>query len=283
MINQYTREGNAGVGTTITPGTNAQRGDISGRWSDRPTITYTPMAGQNYSQSLLRPLPPAVLFFLVQSGWSVDRLLRITTNSINGLKNHAAAQVWRQTSSVEFDSLLNVLNRIQRASSMGLELIEDEKGKSESINIFFPETVPDESVRNDIAIFKRLLGLRPELNSFPIHYGLIPRNDEEIVVQTGSMVEILFDLSWFIDVPVEHIRNGYTGPTFVVSDGPGLTIKSSKKTPVEASVAIQTRDHWYYIEDNDLRSKTIFTIIQILMSIAEEGGQAVTPLISIGN
>lgn len=41
VINQYSRTGNAGVGTNIIPGSNSQSGDISGSWSDRPTITYT--------------------------------------------------------------------------------------------------------------------------------------------------------------------------------------------------------------------------------------------------
>ncbi len=42
---------------------------------ERPTITYSPLAGQEFTQQLLTPIPGELLFSLVQSGWPPEQLL----------------------------------------------------------------------------------------------------------------------------------------------------------------------------------------------------------------
>ena len=41
---------------------------------DRPTITYTPLAGDKFARSLLRPLPPNEIFELIQAGYPADNM-----------------------------------------------------------------------------------------------------------------------------------------------------------------------------------------------------------------
>ena len=56
VISQYTRVAgaNAGVGAnTALTGDNTATLGGSFAWSDRPTITYSPIAGQEFSQNLL--------------------------------------------------------------------------------------------------------------------------------------------------------------------------------------------------------------------------------------
>ena len=36
-------------------------------WADRPTITYAPLSGQEFSRNLLTPIPPRALFTLIQA------------------------------------------------------------------------------------------------------------------------------------------------------------------------------------------------------------------------
>src|SRR5687767_1958440 len=63
----------------------------SARYTDRPTITYTPMTGNRFLKSLMTPLPPESVFFTIQSGWPADAVLFATVASINGLKNQETA------------------------------------------------------------------------------------------------------------------------------------------------------------------------------------------------
>lgn len=281
MINQYGRSAGAEANATNLFGTAAAGAKANGGWYDRPTITYTPMSGQAYSQSLLTPLPPAAIFFLIQSGWSPTRMLRLTLSSINGLKNEIASPPGRRQSDPGFLRLQNLMTKLQHDGIMGMHIGGTEEDPT--IDVYFPEQIANDSIRNEVERFKQLLNLNPDLNSFPIRYGLIQENRDEIVVQTHSMLEILFKIGWFVNVPQEHIAEGRTLPTFQTDEGPLIRISTSNNRPDTDFVAINTRDHWFYIDDRDMESKTTFAIVQILLSLARDGSEAVAPLISIGN
>jgi hypothetical protein len=56
VINQYALEGEIELGFTWS-GSNTQSLGGTGKYTDRPTITYNPVMGKNFAQSLLRPIP----------------------------------------------------------------------------------------------------------------------------------------------------------------------------------------------------------------------------------
>src|SRR5688572_4423816 len=47
----------------------------SARFTDRPTITYTPLTGSKFIKGLMTPLVPESVFFTIQSGWPADAVL----------------------------------------------------------------------------------------------------------------------------------------------------------------------------------------------------------------
>lgn len=281
VINQYSRDARAGAGGTNLFGTPAAGADVNGGWSDRPTITYTPISGRTYSQSLLTPLPPAIIFFLIQSGWSVNQIIRLSTTSINGVMNETSGSRGRRPANPEFNELIGLLETIQSNGILGMDI--GGAMDKPTIDIYFPEQIANDEVRASVEAFKRLLNLNPASNRFPIRYGLIQETPDELVIQTHSMLEILYGVAWLVDVPPAHVTEGRTLSTFRSSDAPLIRISSSKNRPEAPYVTIKTRDHWYYIDDRDMDSKRLFGIIQILLSLAEDGSNAVGPLISIGN
>ncbi len=281
MINQYSRSAVAGASGVDLLNMPAAGANVSGIWADRPTITYTPMSGKAYSQSLLKPLPPEAVFFLIQSGWSPTRMLRLTTSSINGLKNETSLPYGRRAADPGFVRLMSLMTELQRADALAVKIVGPDA--EPAIEMFFPERAVADSIRNAITQFKQLLKLAPDQNSFPVRYGVVQESPGEIVIQTHSMLEILTHISWYIEVPEDHVRDGRTLPTFQPSGAPLLRIRASRSQPGGGFIAIKRRDHWYAIDDRDLESKTTFGVIQTLLSLARDGSQAVTPLISIGN
>jgi hypothetical protein len=60
-------------------------------YSERPTISFALMGGETFQKRMLRPLRVASISLLAESGWRADRVLRLTTERINGLKNAPTA------------------------------------------------------------------------------------------------------------------------------------------------------------------------------------------------
>jgi hypothetical protein len=104
-----------------------------------------------------------------------------------------------------------------------------------------------------------------------------------VVVQTHSIMEMLSNISWYIEVPEDHVSEGRTLETFVPEDPDLIHIRVADSRPPHAFQSIEYRGHWYYIDDRDAKSKNTFTVMQILMSMANNGTGSVGPLISIGN
>ena len=61
------------------------RGNLG--YSERPTVTYTPLGGKDFVENLLTPVELNSLLLLSRSGWSIDRLLRVIVDRVNGLPN----------------------------------------------------------------------------------------------------------------------------------------------------------------------------------------------------
>jgi hypothetical protein len=83
-------------------------------YSDSPTITYRPLQGEEFSKRVMAPIPPSVLIFLAQSGWSVDRLFGCCAQQINGVSNrllHDSEAAEPDTK--EFSRLLFLIKKIQ--------------------------------------------------------------------------------------------------------------------------------------------------------------------------
>src|SRR5258705_13466821 len=88
IIAGYSLETAVSVGGSVSsPRDNNLSFGASGKYTDRPTITYTPLTGNKFVKALTTPLPPESVFFMIQSGWPADGVLLAAAASINGLKN----------------------------------------------------------------------------------------------------------------------------------------------------------------------------------------------------
>jgi len=88
IVSGYTLESSVNLTGQISS-EGALQGDFvdlgtSGRFTDRPTITYTPITGQQFNKSFMTPIPPGAILFLIQSGWPADLIYPLTVDSING-------------------------------------------------------------------------------------------------------------------------------------------------------------------------------------------------------
>ena len=56
-------------------------------YSDRPTIAYAPLRGENFTKTLIMPIDPSKILKGLQTGWRPEYLLACCVKSINDLQN----------------------------------------------------------------------------------------------------------------------------------------------------------------------------------------------------
>lgn len=146
---------------------------------------------------------------------------------------------------------------------------------------------------------RELLNLDPQKHSFPIvdpdfsateiarirggrpAAALDPKAQfGEIVIANRSMFEILGIASRSVEVPDEHVQAGTAVPDQNLL-GDMLTIKSSEKKPASAAVAVQHKDVWFYIAENDLDSKLTLLRLHSLFEVTAGRVSGAEPLLTI--
>ena len=251
--------------------------DIGMSYSQSPTISYTPLQGEDFLESVLTPIPIEALLILTQSGWRVDRIFAICVERINKIKNAPRASGPTPPDEPQykkFKRLLELLYQLQVAGliEIGPDLDLD---KSRRVKVLFE---PDPDYQSELEELKSLLGVTQQSNLFNLSTNFINPKENELVIRTRSIVSILHYLSHNVGVPEKHKEAGLVtitrtkdGEEFNWDETPAGTILKvrSRKLgrPGNAFVSVPYRGAWFYIADNDLNSKSTFKLLNSLFSL----------------
>ncbi len=257
----------------------------SGRYVERPTITYSPLSGEKFARNLMTPIPPAAILNLLQGGYPVDLVFRLCVHSINGVHTRFGSGARARQADPEFYQLMEKMRYIQQSGDLGLR-VRKTGDQTATVIVFSKKPNPEiEAARAEV---RKLLGLDPKAEEFSVVYGSVAANDREIAILTRSMLEILLDLSSYIEVPAASATEQRTHPTAppeIVNGkpvAPLIRILSSSQSPGDAFAAVPYGQEWYWIDDKDFASKRIFSFIMFLFTLTEtEGGRQNAPLITI--
>src|SRR5438309_11890625 len=97
---------------TMSFGGNTATVGGSVRFTDRPTITYTPLTGNKFVKALMTPLPPDAVFFTIQSGYAADAVFSAAVGAMNGLKNQESTIGGVSPPDADFIRALELLRKI---------------------------------------------------------------------------------------------------------------------------------------------------------------------------
>ena len=291
VISGYTFQGQVSAGaqfsSDLTATIPSRLATVGGNatYIDRPTITYTPLSGDKFARSLLRPLPPSEVFELVQAGYPADDVLLITTRAVNGIYNRSGIGARAREADPTFYPLLDALRRLQLSGGVSIRLV---KRGSEEVGLLILSGQRAETVADDLQFVRKTLGITTDRNGeVTISFGLLPRGPNEIAILTRSMAEILLEVAAGIEVPTEHVAQGRTATaTRVVSaesprDRPLVRIQSSASAPAKSYASVRYRDTWYWVDDGDLASKRVFSFLMIFFSLAETGVTPQAPVLTV--
>jgi hypothetical protein len=76
---------NVGRNGALNPDSLGLTGSIG--YSERPTISYNILGGEDFLKRILKPFSVEGVSLLAESGWRADRVFRLTVERMNGLRN----------------------------------------------------------------------------------------------------------------------------------------------------------------------------------------------------
>ena len=252
-------------------------------YTDRPTVIYSPLTGVDFLKRLMTPIPPSSLLFMLQSGYSADRIVPIMLDSINGLNNESNRV--RRPADPKFTRLVELIREGQLAGAIQIRIERPKEGGESSVLIFGPSKDPQLAARG--RELKSLLGIKPDLRELRVNYGGYSGRDDEIDMMTRSMLQIMLEFAAVVQVPEADVAQGKATPGVVDTEmtralnGPPLRILVTDPQPQDSYVAVQYGRRWFWIADNDIQSKYTFGIVMLLFSIADTGVRGAAPIVTI--
>jgi hypothetical protein len=129
--------------------------------------------------------------------------------------------------------------------------------------------------------------LQPDAESTPAgsHEGT-----NTIYLNLRSLLQIMTFLSKGVCIPEEHVRNGEApmtpGPDGLPFDWTRVTagnfsIASQKHRPRDAEVAVHYRGYWYYIPRDDVNSRSVLAILEVLFSLQDADDNTASPVLTL--
>jgi hypothetical protein len=264
---------------------------------ETPTISYTPLHGDQFLKQILSPVPLEAVLILTQSGWSIERVFSVCVERANNLDNASNASgptpayepPFRQFK--EMASILRVL-QIQDAIELGAAVSQPvADGNSTRTHELVLRILPKPQLQSSIDKLKELLGLEKATNELKLTNNILERSKNSIALRTRSMMGILFHLSHNTQVPIEHEQANLVSLTKTLGNqlfdwnqvtGNLLRIRSSSNQPESAAVAVPYRGAWFYLADSDLESKSTFMLLTQLFNLQAGQIKTVIPALTIG-
>lgn len=246
----------------------------SGKYTDRPTITYVPMTGAAFLRGVMLPIPAHNIMLNIQSGVSADIILSLTVGSINGLRNEATTTAGYRPADARFLRSIQLIRALQLSGALRIKAVKPLPGQEVVAYVSFPaHNVPAETAAQ-ISELRDLLGLDPAAERYALIQGPASTG-QEIALQSYSLMQVLAALSVRVDVPDEDVISHRAVPGLSEEAGRlnpnGARIRFSDSEPgADAFVKVPFRGHWFWVDDHDLATKRVFSFILLAFTLLDE-------------
>lgn len=206
ILTQYVYNAGVEVGGEfdLSGGSDIASGRANLAYEERPTITYLPVEGREFSAHLLSPIPVEQFFAAAQGGWDVDILLKIGIQRIGAVENMSfgaipptgeielQAQFQRDFDKLKrFQHVMGLLIRLSDVEAYEVRTVE--KNGTKEHHFLISEEIQEE-VQPMARELRQLLGLSSR-NTFLFTERLTGTKENEITIQTRSVLGMMSFLS----------------------------------------------------------------------------------------
>jgi hypothetical protein len=284
-----TASAGGGMGGTFNSANNLNNYNATlgaaGTYTDQPTVTYTPLTGNKFIRSLMTPLQPEAVFYMIQSGWPANAILFATVSSINGLKNQSSSINGTAPPDPDFVRALELIRKIQLSGGVAVRIEQNGPRQGSMILALRRSDIAPETKAESLEL-RRLLRLDPDAGEFNLVFGSTAANDKEVAIATRSIMQLMATMAADVEVPTQDLAEHSASPGWEsVPEGEKtirlIEIHSSKNIPTNAFVAVPYNDHWFWIDRRDLKSKRVFSFMMLLFTLADSGEASPQPVVTI--
>jgi len=200
------------------------------------------------------------------------------------VRNRPAAAGAVREADADFIRALELMREVQAAGAFGMR-VEEDKAKTQTAVMFFRRDDVPADILEKAAELRRLLKLPPEQQKYVLTYSPVRGAENELAVNSRSMLQIMAAFSGYMDVPEADLKAHRAIPglesTAPETRRDAVRIRSGKDKPADAFAAVQYHGHWFWIEDTDWRTKRALTAVMFFFTLAETGSTERLPLITI--
>jgi len=254
------------------------------QYSDTPTVAYHALASDELSRRVMSPISPAVVLYLSQCGWSLDRLLECCVQRINGVSNRPLDENgMRFGPQPEFTRAVALLKLLKDAG--GVSFTMERSGGETTAVMNLSESI--EGSESGMRELRGLLGYRIEGPLRLRVNGESARNEPDVIaIETRSVLGVLHALalecSSTVDRPGTDPANDPAGLTSPRAS-PWLRVRESLLPPADSFARVPYEGRWTYISKNDFNSKRTLSLLTYLFSLraADVAGPA-GPILTVG-
>ncbi len=277
---------------------NALSPTLGADYGEKPTITYTPVQGEQALKQLMEEINLDRFLLLTRVGWSINSIMWTIVDRIGELHNFEPDSIkGRAEPYRKFLDLADIFRQMQ--SRGDIELVGSDKEGKGILQLRYAGPEEADEV-------EKLLDINPERISAPdgkiiSSIKLTPVRDltanleknkrrDEVTIKFKSCFGVLYDLSRNVEVPEDDIEGGLTQKHGLFKDDimnrkglhQGLiAVKNSTTRPENAYTAVFYRNRWYYIADDDARSKAYFVLVGSLFSLQSGELKTAQPLLTL--
>jgi hypothetical protein len=285
LTTQQTLNGSLGVGVELNvPTSTLLKPNLGGSFSVTPTITFAPLRGDEFVRRLVTPVSLGTVTMLCSSGWSISRVLHLTVDRLNDVRNAPRAAGPTPDSPPEYETFVKVakaLRTLQLDDHLSMSTLR-QGANGESLLLLMDDTGKDLALA---ATVREALGLKEEEKRYLFTEDFSSAEMGPLRVRLRSVLSAMFYLSQGVDVPAEHEARGFVTVT-KNTDGSRFDwqqvlqgtfrVRTSESEPSTASLKVKHRGHWFYIPDDDLESKSTFLLLMQLSNM--QAGRSALPL-----
>jgi hypothetical protein len=302
VVAQYSYDRSASLGyfrefinNSIVPTSDTASVDANVAYSELPTISYTPLTGEEFSKHLYSQVESWVFFGSAHSGFATDLLMQIGLQRIGEAENMSFSEVrhpkQRESDIQELMNFQRVIELFFILSDEGVIEVQvdpgDEKtGKKTEHYLVIADQVP-EPMRPLLAELRQLIGARHH-NRFRITERTTEISDDEIAIQARSVMAMMKFMGRGVEIPEAHLKAGWVIDYGLEPGDGGLVerefpfiMHTSKNHPGNVFAAVRYQDYWFYIPHDDITSKRSLEHLMILFQVKAPSRDTSAPLLTL--